>query len=170
MVHSLEAWCLLVHFVDSVVSERQGGMWLAGMCVDAKELSHCGCFSSVFLESVSNACGKRRQGGEDHGFGRMDGTVQLSIGEGEPEMARAGDEEVDCVRFTDALKLDVINVEFERHLFVDGAIGLERFKAVEGHKEHGHDASCSHSAVWLCGRAYHPVVLHPASASVALDG
>ena len=45
-------------------------------------------------------------------------------------MARSCDKEVDFCVSSDALELNIVNVEFERHLVVDGAIGAKGFDAV----------------------------------------
>ena len=49
VVDSLEAWRLLVNFVDPVVGESQGGMWLTGVGINAEELGDGCSFASVFL-------------------------------------------------------------------------------------------------------------------------
>ena len=77
---------------------------------------------------------------------------------------------MNTVCIANALKLHVIHVELEWYVSVDGSVCFEGFKAVEGNKEHGHDASCPYTAVWLGRRADHSVILHSAGTAVALDG
>ena len=85
-------------------------------------------------------------------------------------MACSGNEDMDGVGVANALTLYVVNIELEWYVAVDGSVCFEGFKAIEGDKEHGHDASCPYTAVWLGRRANHSVILHSAGTAVALDG
>ncbi len=60
VVDSLEARCLLVHFVDPVLCESQRGRRLSGMRVHSEEFGDIGFFSSIFLECVADARGELR--------------------------------------------------------------------------------------------------------------
>ena len=55
VMDSLEAWRLLVYFVDPIVSEGQGGVRLSCMCVYSKKFGDGGFFPSVFLEGMADA-------------------------------------------------------------------------------------------------------------------
>ena len=170
MMDSLQAWCLLVDFVDTVGCVGKRGVRLAGVCIDAKEFGYGGFFSSILLKGVPDAGSELRGGGEDDSLGRVNGAVEAILGDRKPEMAGIGDKEMDTVGIADTLKLNIIHVELEWDMSVDGSVCFKGFEAVEGNKKHCHDASCPYSAVGLRGRANHSVVLHSSSASVALDG
>ena len=92
------------------------------------------------------------------------------MGDAEPEMACSCNEEMDFGVVANALEFDIVNIELEWNVAVDGTIGAEGVKAVEGDEEHGEDTPCSYATVRLGRWADHAFVLNSAGAPVTLDG
>ncbi len=169
VVDSLKARGLLMDLVDSCLGKRQVCVGLASMCVYTQEFCNGGCFSPVFLQGVSDLGGKCRGGCDDDCFVRVNGAVEVLVGDAEPEVACACNVEVDFGVFADALELNIVNIEFERNVVVYGAVGAEGVEAVKGDEEHGKDAACSYATVRLGGWTDHAVVLDSACTPIALD-
>ena len=90
--------------------------------------------------------------------------------EAEPTISCSCDKEVYFCVLANALGLNIVNVELERHFFVDGAVGAQGFEAVEGDEEHCENAACSYATIWFGRRANHAVVLNSTRAAISLDG
>ena len=100
------------------------------MCVNPKEFSNTGFFSSIFLEGVSDAGGELGGGGENHSLSKVDGTMEALLRDNKPVLAGFGDEEVYAVGIADALKLYIIHIEFKWDMSMNGPICFKGFEAV----------------------------------------